>query len=81
MTDIRPDQPMLLSDVSDVLDLGARRIYELEREGKLPAQRTPSGVRVWRRENVERLAAQRAQAQRARTALEERRARQESGAG
>jgi predicted site-specific integrase-resolvase len=66
--DKRADQPMLLGDVRDVLKVADGTIYQLEAAGKLPAQRTPSGVRVWRREVVERLAQQRAQAARAREA-------------
>lgn len=49
-------------DAARLLDLSADRVRSLEREGRLPAVRTPAGVRLFRRVDVEALAARRAEA-------------------
>ena len=47
------------TDVALRLGCSAERVRQLEREGKLPAEKMPRGVRVFRVEDVERLAAER----------------------
>lgn len=53
----------LLGTTDAALRLGcsAERVRQLEREGKLSAERMASGQRVFRAEDVERLAAERNQ--------------------
>jgi len=50
---------LLVSQVARLLDVSAQTVRELSDRGVLRAERTPLGVRVFRREDVERLAAQR----------------------
>jgi len=38
-----------------VLGLSTERVRQLERDGRLPAERTAGGVRIFREEDVERL--------------------------
>ena len=47
------------ADVGRVLKVGPQRVRQLERTGRLPAIRTAGGWRLFRREDVERLAAER----------------------
>jgi DNA-binding transcriptional MerR regulator len=47
------------TDVALRLGCSAERVRQLEREGKLSAEKTPRGVRVFNAEDVERLAAER----------------------
>lgn len=49
------------TDVALRLGCSAERVRQLEREGKLRAEKMPRGVRVFRVEDVERLAAEREQ--------------------
>jgi len=57
----RPDDLMTTGEAARVLDLSADMVRYLERTGRLPAQRTTNGVRLFRRGDVEQLAARRAQ--------------------
>jgi hypothetical protein len=54
-------QPLLMGDVARLLKLGEREVLLLEARRVLRAQRTPGGLRIFRRDQVERVAAQRAQ--------------------
>lgn len=54
------EQPLLLSDAADILGLAERSVRSLEAAGILHAQRTPRGLRIFRRGDVERVAAERA---------------------
>lgn len=47
------------TDVALRLRCSAERVRQLERTGKLPAEKMPNGRRVFRTEDVERLAAER----------------------
>jgi DNA-binding transcriptional MerR regulator len=47
------------TDVALRLGCSTERVRQLEREGKLPAEKLPSGQRVFRSEDVERLAFER----------------------
>lgn len=47
------------TDVAHLLRCSTERVRQLEREGKLPAEKMPSGQRVFRVEDVERLATER----------------------
>ncbi len=47
------------ADVGRVLKIGPQRVRQLERLGRLSATRTAGGWRLFRREEVERFAAQR----------------------
>lgn len=46
-------------DVARRLGISPERVRQLENAGKLPAKRTASGHRIFRTEDVERLAAER----------------------
>lgn len=48
------------TDAAMRLGCSAERVRQLEREGKLPAEKMPSGQRIFRAEDVERLAEERA---------------------
>jgi excisionase family DNA binding protein len=48
-------------DVAVRLKCSSERVRQLEREGKLPAEKTPRGQRVFKAEDVERLALEREQ--------------------
>jgi predicted site-specific integrase-resolvase len=56
------------TDVALRLGCSAERVRQLEREGKLHAEKMPRGVRVVRVEDVERLAAERERQKRERAA-------------
>jgi excisionase family DNA binding protein len=58
--DPRPDDLMTSGEAARVLGLSADMVRWLEREGRLPAQRTTNGFRLFRRCDVERLSAERA---------------------
>jgi len=58
-------------DAAAILGVGPQRVRQLEREGRLSATRTPAGWRLFRREDVERLAAERAQARAARPFIDD----------
>lgn len=55
------NQPLLISDAARILKLAERSVRLLEATGQLRAERTPSGLRIFRRGEVERLAAARIQ--------------------
>lgn len=54
-----PDDLMTTGEAARVLGLSADMVRWLERDGRLPAQRTTNGIRLFRRGDVERLAADR----------------------
>jgi excisionase family DNA binding protein len=56
-----PDDLMTPSDAARVLGLSADSVRVLSDSGRLPAMRTVSGRRLFRRSDVDRLAAERAQ--------------------
>jgi excisionase family DNA binding protein len=56
------------TDVALRLGCSAERVRQLEREGKLPAEKTQRGVRIFRAEDVERLACEREQQRQERAA-------------
>jgi excisionase family DNA binding protein len=49
-------------DVARALNVSTQRVRQLVDAGKLSAMRTPGGQRIFRREDVERLKAQRERA-------------------
>ncbi len=53
------DQPLLISDAARILKLADRSVRMLEEKGVLQAERTPGGLRIFRRGDVERVAAER----------------------
>ena len=55
-----PDDLMTTGEAARALGLSADMVRLLERGGRLPAQRTTNGLRLFRREDVEKLAAERA---------------------
>jgi excisionase family DNA binding protein len=56
----QPDDLMTTGEAGRLLGLSADMVRWLENEGRLPAQRTTNGVRLFRRSDVEKLAAERA---------------------
>ena len=50
---------LLTTDAARILDVAPDTVRALERRGVLSAQRTPSGVRLFARQDVERLAQER----------------------
>ena len=52
---------MMASEVAEVLGCTPANVRALERAGRLRAERTKTGVRIFRVEDVERLAAEREQ--------------------
>ena len=56
----QPDDLMTTGEAGRLLGLSADMVRWLENEGRLPAQRTTNGVRLFRRADVEKLAAERA---------------------
>jgi len=56
-----PNDLMTPSDAARVLGLSADSVRVLSDSGRLPAMRTVSGRRLFRRSDVDRLAAERAQ--------------------
>ena len=54
-------EKLIVSDVARMLGVTTDRVRQIERSGQLPAQRTPGGVRIFDRSDVERLIAQRRQ--------------------
>jgi excisionase family DNA binding protein len=57
----RPHDLMTTGEAARVLGLSPDMVRLLERDGRLPAQRTTNGLRLFRRGDVEKLAATRAQ--------------------
>jgi excisionase family DNA binding protein len=55
-----PDDLMTTGEAARVLGLSTDMVRWLEREGRLPAQRTTNGLRLFRRADVEKLVAERA---------------------
>jgi DNA-binding transcriptional MerR regulator len=56
------------TDVALRLGCSTERVRQFEREGKLPAEKMPSGQRVFRAEDVDRLAIERQRQKRERAA-------------
>jgi excisionase family DNA binding protein len=56
--------PMTTSEAARLLRISESSVRALERAGRLPAQRTESGQRIFSRADVERVAAQRAATER-----------------
>ena len=54
-----PFVPVLTSEVARILSCAAETVRNLERSGILKAVRTPTGVRIFSRPDVERLARER----------------------
>ncbi|MDF0650006.1 MAG: helix-turn-helix domain-containing protein [Nitrospira sp.] len=50
------EQLITTSDAARLLNRSADRVRDYEREGKLPAQKTPGGQRLFKTSDVERLA-------------------------
>jgi excisionase family DNA binding protein len=48
------------ADAARLLGVVPATVRQMERDGRLPAQRTAGGMRLFRREDVERLAQERA---------------------
>jgi hypothetical protein len=61
MSERDPQQPLLTADTIHVLQVTERTVRDLVNRGDLPCRRTPGGVRVFLRGDVERLAVARAQ--------------------
>jgi excisionase family DNA binding protein len=55
-----PDQWITTRDAAFLLRLSQEAVRRLEDTGVLPATRTPTGLRIFRRADVEQLAQQRA---------------------
>jgi excisionase family DNA binding protein len=55
-----PDDLMTTGDAARMLGLSTDMVRLLERDGRLPAQRTINGFRLFRRGDVEKLVAERA---------------------
>jgi DNA-binding transcriptional MerR regulator len=60
MAETHPDDLMTAADAGRILRLSVDMVRLLARGGQLPFLKTVSGVRLFRRADVERLAAQRA---------------------
>jgi DNA-binding transcriptional MerR regulator len=56
-----PNEPLLSSDAIHLLQVTERTLRELTNRGALKCARTPGGVRIFRRGDVERLAVARSQ--------------------
>ncbi|MEN3331124.1 MAG: hypothetical protein V7641_489 [Blastocatellia bacterium] len=56
------------TDTALRLGVSAERVRQLEREGRLAAEKTPKGRRIFRVEDVEQLAVEREQQRRERAA-------------
>jgi excisionase family DNA binding protein len=54
-------EPMTTSDAARLLRVSESAVRALERNGRLPATRTPSGMRIFSKQDVERLASERSQ--------------------
>lgn len=53
------DQLLSVADASRILNVVPATVRAMERAGRLPALRTAGGIRLFRREDVERLAVER----------------------
>jgi len=53
------DEALTTRDVARLLDLSETRIRQLEAAGALRSARTPRGLRIFKRNDVERLASER----------------------
>jgi DNA-binding transcriptional MerR regulator len=56
-------------DVALILRCSTEYVRQLERSGKLSAERTPTGRRIFRADEVERLAVERERLQKAKTGV------------
>ncbi len=54
------DEYLSVADAARILDVVPATVRQMERSGRLPARRTAGGIRLFCREDVERLAAARA---------------------
>ncbi len=61
-TEPHPDDLMTTGEAARVLGLSTDMVRLLERDGRLPSRRTTNGLRLFRRGEVEKLAAERARA-------------------
>lgn len=57
------DQLLGVADAARLLGVVPATVRQMERDGRLPAQKTASGVRIFRREDVARLVSEREQRQ------------------
>ena len=57
------DQVLMTRDVSRLLDVAPETVRQMVRAGKLSADRTAGGIRIYKRGEVERLAAKRREQQ------------------
>lgn len=62
------DQPITTGDAARLLGVSEAAVRGFENKGLLPATKTASGMRLFKLVDVERLATQRAQRQKQRTA-------------
>lgn len=53
------DQPITLGEVARILHVAEATARKMADEGRLVVQRTTTGLRIFERENVERVAAER----------------------
>jgi len=60
-TNPAPGELLTTADVARILDVVPATVRLMERDGRLPALKTPGGQRLFRRSDVERLAAARAE--------------------
>lgn len=54
------DTYLSVADAARLLGVVPATVRQMERDGRLPAQRTAGGMRLFRREDVERVVAERA---------------------
>jgi excisionase family DNA binding protein len=57
------DEWLTPADAARLLGVVPATVRQMERDGRLPAQRTAGGMRLFRRDDVERMAEERAQRQ------------------
>jgi predicted site-specific integrase-resolvase len=57
--EVHMDQLLGVADAARILGVVPATVRQMERDGRLPAQKTASGVRIFRRVDVERLASER----------------------
>jgi excisionase family DNA binding protein len=50
------DQLLGVADAARILGVVPATVRQMERDGRLPAQKTASGTRIFRKQDVERLA-------------------------
>jgi excisionase family DNA binding protein len=57
-----PDDLLTVTDAAQVLSVSTETIRRYHKAGRLPAQRTPKGIHIFKRRDLEKLAAERAAA-------------------